>query len=104
MEILVVEEEEEEEEKEDIVDVSFINNDDVFKLLMMKIRTRDVLKCMVIDGRIIRVGDIVWGKIKGFLWWLGRVLLISVSERDGGIVIRKFVYVLWFGSFIMLYI
>lgn len=104
VEIPAVEEEEEEEEKEDIADAPPTNNDDVFKSLMMKIRTRDVPKCMATDGRTIRVGDIVWGKIKGFPWWPGRVLSISVSERDGGIVIRKLAHVSWFGSSTMSHI
>ena len=95
---------EEEEEREDIADAPSTNSDDVFKSLMMKIRTHDVPKCMATDGRTIHVGDIVWGKIKGFPWWPGRVLSISVSERDGGIVIRRLAHVSWFGSSTMSHI
>lgn len=29
------------------------------------------------DGRIVVVGDIVWGKIYGFFWWLVCVFDIS---------------------------
>ncbi|XP_062571352.1 PWWP domain-containing protein 2A-like [Saccostrea cucullata] len=94
---------EEEEEREDIADAP-PTSDDVFRTLMMKIRTRDVPKCMATDGRTIHVGDIVWGKIKGFPWWPGRVLSISVSERDGGIVIRRLAHVSWFGSSTMSHI
>ncbi|XP_061184075.1 PWWP domain-containing protein 2A-like [Saccostrea echinata] len=94
---------EEDEEREDIDDAP-PTSDDVFRTLMMKIRTHDVPKCMANDGRTIHVGDIVWGKIKGFPWWPGRVLSISVSERDGGIVIRRLAHVSWFGSSTMSHI
>jgi hypothetical protein len=94
---------EEEDEREDIADAP-PSNDDVFRSMMIKIRTHDVPKCMATDGRTIHVGDIVWGKIKGFPWWPGRVLSISVSERDGGIVIRKLAHVSWFGSSTMSHI
>ncbi|KAK3094853.1 hypothetical protein FSP39_007090 [Pinctada imbricata] len=79
-------------------------NVDVFRSLMMKIHTRDVTKCIATDGRTIHVGDIVWGKIKGFPWWPGRVLSISVSERESGLVIRKLAHVSWFGSSTMSHI
>lgn len=98
-----MDEDEDEEEREDIADAP-PTNEDVFRSLMMKIRTRDVPKCIATDGRTIHVGDIVWGKIKGFPWWPGRVLSISVSERDGGIVIRKLAHVSWFGSSTMSHI
>ena len=79
-------------------------NVDVFRSLMMKIHTHDVTKCIATDGRTIHVGDIVWGKIKGFPWWPGRVLSISVSERESGLVIRKLAHVSWFGSSTMSHI
>ncbi|OWF41048.1 PWWP domain-containing protein 2A-like [Mizuhopecten yessoensis] len=72
--------------------------------LMMKIQTHDVTKCVATDGRSIHVGDIVWGKIQGFPWWPGRVLSITVSQRDNGIMIRQLAHVSWFGSSTMSHI
>lgn len=71
---------------------------EVIRPLMMRIQTRDVSKCIANDGRYIHVGDIVWGKIQGFPWWPGRVLTISVSQRDNGLVITQVAQVSWFGS------
>ncbi|XP_033757788.1 PWWP domain-containing protein 2A-like [Pecten maximus] len=72
--------------------------------LMMKIQTHDVTKCVATDGRSIHVGDIVWGKIQGFPWWPGRVLSITVSQRDNGTMIRQLAHVSWFGSSTMSHI
>lgn len=66
--------------------------------LMMRIQTRSVLKCVTSEGRLISVGDIIWGKIQGFPWWPGRVLSISVSQKDNSVVITQLAHVSWFGS------
>lgn len=71
---------------------------DSLKPLMMKIQTKTVTKVETSEGRIIHVGDIVWGKIQGFPWWPGRVLSITVSTRDNGVVIAQLAHVSWFGS------
>lgn len=80
------------------------SNLDIFRPLMMKIQTREVNKCVTSDGRKIHVGDIVWGKIQGFPWWPGRVLSISTSQRDNGLVLRQLAHVSWFGSSTMSHI
>lgn len=79
-------------------------NIEVLRPLMMKIQTRDVTKCIKTDGRTVHVGDIVWGKIKGFPWWPGRVLSITVSSRESGIVLRQLAHLAWFGSSTMSHI
>lgn len=79
-------------------------NIEVLRPLMMKIQTRDVTKCIKSDGRTVHVGDIVWGKIKGFPWWPGRVLSITVSSRESGIVLRQLAHLAWFGSSTMSHI
>lgn len=71
---------------------------DIIKPLMMKIQTQNVDGCVLEEGREIRVGDIVWGKIQGFPWWPGRVSNITVTQRDNDVVITQVANVAWFGS------
>lgn len=66
--------------------------------LMMRITTRNVNRCALDGGREMVVGDIVWGKIHGFPWWPGKVLALSVSQRDNGMTISQQAHVAWFGS------
>ncbi|GAB6030608.1 hypothetical protein CHUAL_007469 [Chamberlinius hualienensis] len=66
--------------------------------LMMRIVSHVVNKCTLEDGRAMSVGDVVWGKIHGFPWWPGKVLSITVSQRDNGILINQQAHVAWFGS------
>ena len=73
-------------------------NLEAFRPLMMKIHSSNVSKCVTPDGRKIEIGDIVWGKIKGFPWWPGRVLSIAVSQKDNGVVIRQTAHLAWFAS------
>lgn len=68
------------------------------KPLMMRITTHNVNKTCLSDGRIMYVGDIVWGKIQGFPWWPGKVLAITVSQRDNGAQITQQAHVTWYGS------
>ncbi|KAH9518548.1 hypothetical protein Btru_017123 [Bulinus truncatus] len=70
----------------------------IIKPLMMKIQTQNVSGCVLEEGREIRVGDIVWGKIQGFPWWPGRVSNITVTQRDNDVVITQLAKVAWFGS------
>uniref|UniRef100_T1JG52 PWWP domain-containing protein n=1 Tax=Strigamia maritima TaxID=126957 RepID=T1JG52_STRMM len=83
------EEEEEEEEEEPMEKV---------KPLMMRISSHNVDTCAIGNGRTMAVGDIVWGKIHGFPWWPGKVLSITVSQRDNGVLITQQAHVAWFGS------
>ena len=68
------------------------------KPLMMKIQTRNASECEIPDGRSLHIGDIVWGKIHGFPWWPGRILSITVKQKDNGVVITQMAHVSWFGS------
>ncbi|RUS84085.1 hypothetical protein EGW08_008124 [Elysia chlorotica] len=73
-------------------------DDDNLKPLMMKIQTQNVNECVLEEGREVRVGDVVWGKIPGFPWWPGRVSSITVTQRDNDVVITQLAKVCWFGS------
>lgn len=75
-----------------------------FEPLMMKIHTSSVSKCSIPDGRKLQTGDIVWGKVKGFPWWPGRIMTINVSQKDNAVVIRQIAQVAWFGSSTMSHI
>ncbi|VDI11291.1 Hypothetical predicted protein [Mytilus galloprovincialis] len=97
-------EDNEEEEEADGPPVELDENIEVLRPLMMKIQTRDVTKCIKTDGRTVQLGDIVWGKIKGFPWWPGRVLSITVSSRESGVVLRQLAHLAWFGSSTMSHI
>ncbi|KAG5284920.1 hypothetical protein AALO_G00031950 [Alosa alosa] len=60
--------------------------------------SKNVSKCVALDGRTICVGDIVWAKIYGFPWWPARILAIQVSRKDNGLLVRQEARVAWFGS------
>ena len=66
--------------------------------LMMRIQTRNVNKCETDDGRTLVVNDIVWGKIHGFPWWPGKIVSITISQRDNGTLISQTAHVSWYGS------
>uniref|UniRef100_A0A452EEJ5 PWWP domain containing 2A n=1 Tax=Capra hircus TaxID=9925 RepID=A0A452EEJ5_CAPHI len=66
--------------------------------LKMKVFSKNVSKCVTPDGRTICVGDIVWAKIYGFPWWPARILTITVSRKDSGILVRQEARISWFGS------
>lgn len=71
---------------------------DKVKPLMMRISTHNVKQCSLDLGREMTVGDIVWGKIHGFPWWPGKVLALTVSQRDNGAMSNQQAHVSWFGS------
>ncbi|MBN3316369.1 PWP2A protein, partial [Atractosteus spatula] len=60
--------------------------------------SKNVSKCVTPDGRTICVGDIVWAKIYGFPWWPARILAITVSRKDNGLLVRQEARISWFGS------
>ena len=66
--------------------------------LMMRIQTRNVNKCETDDGRTLVVNDIIWGKIHGFPWWPGKIVSITISQRDNGTLISQTAHVSWYGS------
>lgn len=75
-----------------------VRDADRVKPLMMRISTHTVKRCTLETGREMVVGDIVWGKIHGFPWWPGKVLALTVSQRDNGVTINQQAHVAWFGS------
>ncbi|KAH3787029.1 hypothetical protein DPMN_165148 [Dreissena polymorpha] len=77
---------------------------EVAKPILMKIHTDSVSKCRTDDGKEFGLEDIVWGKVKGFPWWPGRIMAINVSSKDSGVVIRQTAQVAWFGSSTMSHI
>lgn len=68
------------------------------KSLKAAVFSKNVSKCVALDGRTICVGDIVWAKILGFPWWPARILAITVSRKDNGLLVRQEARVSWFGS------
>ncbi|XP_075712197.1 PWWP domain-containing protein 2A [Rhinoderma darwinii] len=66
--------------------------------LKIKVFSKNVSKCMTLDGRTICVGDIVWAKIYGFPWWPARILAITISRKDNGLLVRQEANISWFGS------
>ncbi|XP_013917503.1 PREDICTED: PWWP domain-containing protein 2A isoform X1 [Thamnophis sirtalis] len=66
--------------------------------LKMKVFSKNVSKCVTPDSRTICVGDIVWAKIYGFPWWPARILTITVSRKDNGLLVRQEARISWFGS------
>lgn len=66
--------------------------------LKIKVFSKNVSKCVTPDGRTICVGDIVWAKIYGFPWWPARVIIITVSRKDNGLLVRQEARISWFGS------
>ncbi|XP_016377040.1 PWWP domain-containing protein 2A [Sinocyclocheilus rhinocerous] len=68
------------------------------KSLKAAVFSKNVTKCAALDGRTICVGDIVWAKILGFPWWPARILAITVSRKDNGLLVRQEARVSWFGS------
>jgi len=69
-----------------------------FGPLMMKIQSRHINKVMLDDDRIIRSGDVIWGKIHGFPWWPGKVISITESLKDSGVIINQMAQISWFAS------
>ncbi|KAM4747112.1 PWWP domain-containing protein 2A [Rhinophrynus dorsalis] len=66
--------------------------------LKIKVFSKNVSKCVTPDGRTICVGDIVWAKIYGFPWWPARILTITISRKDNGLLVRQEARISWFGS------
>lgn len=40
---------------------------------MARHSNQDITSCQTSEGRLMAVGDVVWGKIHGFPWWPGKV-------------------------------
>lgn len=72
--------------------------------LNLKIKSRTVNQCTRRDGSLLRIDDVVWGKLSGWPWWPGRVLSIvevecsqTASVEQTGTV-QKTVAIEWFGD------
>ena len=66
--------------------------------LNLRIHKKNVTKSSLPDGRVLCIGDVVWGKIIGFPWWPGRINEISVSRRDNGVVLEQEAQITWFAA------
>ncbi|XP_065219206.1 PWWP domain-containing protein 2A-like [Planococcus citri] len=47
------------------------------------------------NGKVIEVGDVIWGKVHGFSWWPGKVLTFKINTKEQN---KLFAYISWFGS------
>ncbi|KAJ7997303.1 hypothetical protein DPEC_G00227570 [Dallia pectoralis] len=81
-----------------VADASPAPTEEKKKRKSQKVFSKNVSKCVSLDGRTICVGDIVWAKIYGFPWWPARVLGIQISRKDNGLLVRQEARVAWFGS------
>ncbi|XP_042891271.1 uncharacterized protein LOC122265886 [Penaeus japonicus] len=66
--------------------------------LLMKLSWQEVEKCELEEGRIMNVGDVVWGKIHGFPWWPAKVKAIRELREGGGDTKWQQAHVSWYGS------
>ncbi|VEN38485.1 unnamed protein product [Callosobruchus maculatus] len=61
--------------------------------LMLRINAQTVTSAVGADGVRLLVGDVVWGKIRGFPWWPGKILTMTNSSNQG-----PQAHVAWYGS------
>ncbi|KAK7078869.1 hypothetical protein SK128_022091 [Halocaridina rubra] len=66
--------------------------------LLMKLSWQDVNQCSVDDGRLMTVGDVVWGKIHGFPWWPAKVNALRILREQNGETKLQQAHVSWYGS------
>ncbi|XP_068217434.1 PHD finger protein rhinoceros-like [Palaemon carinicauda] len=66
--------------------------------LLMKLSWQEVNHCNVSDGRIMKIGDVVWGKIHGFPWWPAKVIAIRILREVNGETKWQQAHVSWYGS------
>ena len=66
--------------------------------LNLRIHKKNVTRSALPDGRVMCIGDVVWGKIIGFPWWPGRINEISISRRDNGLVLEQEAQITWFAA------
>ncbi|XP_050691731.1 uncharacterized protein LOC126983201 [Eriocheir sinensis] len=66
--------------------------------LLMKLSWKEVEQCEVDNGRVMAIGDVVWGKIHGFPWWPAKVMAIRVLLEGNGDVRCQQAHVSWYGS------
>lgn len=48
------------------------------------------------DGRGFGIGDLVWGKLRGFSWWPGRIVSWYITGRSRAAEGTR--WVMWFGD------
>lgn len=51
---------------------------------------------MMQDGRGFGIGELVWGKLRGFSWWPGRVVSWLMTGRSRAAEGTR--WVMWFGD------
>ncbi|KAK4310712.1 hypothetical protein Pmani_017741 [Petrolisthes manimaculis] len=66
--------------------------------LLMRLSWQEVQQCQVSDGRVMAVGDVVWGKIHGFPWWPAKVMAIRVLQEGSRDTKWQQAHVSWYGS------
>lgn len=66
--------------------------------LLMKLSWQEVEQCEIGEGRVMAVGDVVWGKIHGFPWWPAKVMAIRVLREGSGDTKWQQAHVSWYGS------
>lgn len=53
----------------------------------------DLLRFFMQDGKGFAIGELVWGRVKGFSWWPG--LVVAWKGRSAPVPMRR---VEWFGD------
>lgn len=66
--------------------------------LLMKFSWQEVEQCEIGEGKVMTVGDVVWGKIHGFPWWPAKVMAIRVLREGSGDTKWQQAHVSWYGS------
>lgn len=80
----------------------------------LRISSHNVHCCVTQDQRVLRVDDIVWGKVTsdhcqsvaqtcilqvhGFPWWPGRIESILESQKNDDVIVTQTATVVWFAS------
>ncbi|XP_071946744.1 PWWP domain-containing protein 2A-like [Antedon mediterranea] len=70
----------------------------------VNVHKKNITRVVLGDGRIMCIGDVIWGKIIGFPWWPGRVVRMNVSRQDNGTVVNQEALIKWFAANTISYI
>ncbi|XP_033109730.1 PWWP domain-containing protein 2A-like [Anneissia japonica] len=72
--------------------------------IKVNVHKKNITRVVLDDGRIMCIGDVIWGKIVGFPWWPGRVVRMNVSRQDNGTVVNQEALIKWFAANTISYI